>query len=410
MEITHEEEIVDSAEAGQTITVFVQTTPFYATSGGQLADKGFLQTETGEMEILDVKKVVGHNIAHIGKVIRGSIKKGQHADLKIDTENRFATAKNHSATHLLQRALKNVLGDHVEQAGSLVSSERLRFDFTHFQPVSKEELEQVEKEVNRKIAEGLDISIQEMPIDEAKKLGAMALFGEKYGDIVRVVNMGDYSIELCGGTHLTNTSQVGLFKIVSEASVAAGVRRIEALTSEGAFAYLKAEENKLKEIIALVKSDSHQVCARIEQLLEELRDLRSKNEQMSAKLSASAAQELLAQKEQLGEVEILLAEVKDADNNSLRELGDSLRNKLENGVIVLASGQDGKVALVAMAADKAVKAGIHAGNIIKQIAPTVGGGGGGKPQMAQAGGKFADKIKEALTDARKIIQAQLDKK
>lgn len=409
LEITHEEEIVDSAKAGQTITVFVKTTPFYATSGGQLADKGFLQTESGEMEILDVKKVVGHNIAHIGKVIRGSIKKGQAADLKVDAENRFATAKNHSATHLLQRALKNVLGDHIEQAGSSVSSERLRFDFTHFQPVSKEELEQVEKEVNRKIAEGLDISIQEMPVDEAKKLGAMALFGEKYGDIVRVVNMGDYSIELCGGTHLTNTSQVGLFKIVSEASVAAGVRRIEALTSEGAFAYLKAEENKLKEIMALVKADSHQVFARIEQLMEELRDLRSKNEQLSAKLSGSAAEELLSQKEQVGEVEILLAEVKDADNNSLRELGDSLRDKLENGVIVLAGTKDGKVSLVAMAADQAVKAGIHAGNIIKQIAPILGGGGGGKPQMAQAGGKFAEKIEEALTHAKQIIQTQLEK-
>ncbi|RRD94525.1 alanine--tRNA ligase [Clostridiales bacterium COT073_COT-073] len=407
VEITCGEEIVDRAETGETITLFVKNTPFYATSGGQLADKGLAKTETGVMEIVDVKKVVGNNIAHIGKVVSGYIQKGQLADLTVDSENRFATAKNHSATHLLQRALKNVLGEHIEQAGSSVSAERLRFDFTHFQPVTKEELELVEKEVNRKIAEGLEIVIKEMPIDEAKKMGAMALFGEKYGDVVRVIDMGGYSIELCGGTHLTNTSQVGLFKIVSEASVAAGVRRIEALTSEGAFEYLKAEETKLKEIAALVKSDTHQVGTRIEQLLEEIKELRLKNEQLSAKLSGGAAEELLSKKEEIGNFEVLLAETPDMDANALRELGDNLRSKLKGGIVVLASSKDGKVALITMAGDEAIKAGIHSGNIIKAIAPIVGGGGGGKPQMAQAGGKDAEKIGEALVHAKEVIQKQL---
>lgn len=406
-EITCGEEIVPSANAGDTITLFVESTPFYATSGGQLADKGFVKTESGLVEVMDVKKVVGNNIAHIGKVVEGSIQKGQMAELTVDAENRFATAKNHSATHLLQKALKNVLGEHIEQAGSSVSADRLRFDFTHFQPVTKEELELVEQEVNRKIAEGLNVNISQMPIAEAKKLGAMALFGEKYGDIVRVVNMDDYSIELCGGTHLTNTSQIGLFKIVSEASVAAGVRRIEALTSEGAFRFLKEEENKLREIAALVKSDTNQVRTRIEQLLDEIKELRSKNEQLSAKLSGGAADELLNQKVVIGTCEAILAEVESMDANALRELGDKLRSKLANGVVVLASPNDGKVALIAMATDEAVKLGIHSGNIIKAIAPILGGGGGGKPQMAQAGGKDASKIEEALTNAKEIIANQI---
>lgn len=406
-EITLGEEIVDSAKTGDTITLFVEVTPFYATSGGQLADKGFAKTESGSVEIVDVKKVVGNNIAHIGKVVEGFVKKGQSVTLTVDADNRFATAKNHSATHLLQKALKNVLGEHIEQAGSSVSADRLRFDFTHFQPVTKEELELVEQEVNRKIAEGLSVNISQMPIAEAKKLGAMALFGEKYGDIVRVVNMDDYSIELCGGTHLTNTSQVGLFKIVSESSVAAGVRRIEALTSEGAFRFLKEEENKLREIAALVKSDTHQVRTRIEQLLDEIKELRSKNEQLTAKLSGGAADELLSQKLTLGTCETILAEVESMDANALRELGDKLRSKLQNGVVVLASSLDGKVLLIAMASDEAVKSGVHAGNIIKTIAPIVGGGGGGKPQMAQAGGKDTAKIGEALAHAKEVITSQL---
>jgi len=335
--ITTETEIINEAKEGQEVSIFVSETPFYATSGGQLADIGTITTSTGEVEVTDVKKVLGNKIAHIGKVTKGTISLGDKATLVVNPVNRYNTAKNHSATHLLQKALRNVLGNHVEQAGSNVNSERLRFDFTHFAPMTNEEIIAVEKEVNEQISKGLEIDIKEMNIEEAKKAGAMALFGEKYGDTVRVVSMGDYSIELCGGTHLTNTNEVGTFKIVSETGVAAGVRRIEALTGDGAIAYYKEQERIVKETAALLKSDEARIISRIESLLDEMKKLQSENEQLKSKLAKGAVDELLDKVEKIGEIEFLAAKVDDTDVNGLREMGDRFKEKL-NKIAELAVG------------------------------------------------------------------------
>ena len=405
--VTTDDEIVEKASEGEKVSVFVKETPFYATSGGQLADVGSLTTGSGVMEITDVKKVVGNKIAHIGTVTKGKIKVGDQATLLVDPINRYKTAKNHSATHLLQKALKNVLGNHVEQAGSHVTSERLRFDFTHFAPLTPEELEAVEKEVNEQIQNSLSVKVNEMTLEEAKDAGAMALFGEKYGNTVRVVNMGDYSIELCGGTHLENTNEVGTFKMVSETGVAAGVRRIEALTGEGAIAYYKEQEKMVKELSALLKTDTARVVKRVESLLDDMKKLQSENEQLKSKLASGAVGDLLDQVQQVGEVQFLGAKVSDMDMNGLREMGDQFKQKLSKGVVVLATSNDGKVNLIVMVSDEAVKMGAHAGKIIKEAASVVGGGGGGRPNMAQAGGKNPSKIDEALEKAKEVLTNQL---
>jgi alanyl-tRNA synthetase len=405
--LTTEEEVVSEASEGTKVSVIVKATPFYATSGGQLADKGIISTPNGKVRIDDVSKVVGNNIAHVGEVVEGTVQVGEMAVLSVDSQNRLATAKNHSATHLLQKALKEVLGDHVEQQGSNVNANRLRFDFSHDEGVSKEDLLKVEKIVNDKIQAGLAVDVNEMSIDEAKAQGAMALFGEKYGDTVRVVNMGDYSIELCGGTHLTNTSEIGLFKIASEGGVAAGVRRIEALTGQGAIEYYHQVDDVLNEVAKLVKGDASNVVTKVEHLLQEIKELKKENESLKSKAVSSIVDDLIAGKIEVNGLNVVTAKVTGFDNNRLRDLGDKIKDKVNNGVVVLASDNDGKVLLIAMASDEAVKAGAHAGNIIRAIAKTVGGGGGGKPQMAQAGGKDPSQIEAALKQGVEVITEQI---
>ena len=405
--MTNEENIVDQLQEGIKGTILVKETPFYATSGGQVADLGYITTDTGRFQVQDVVKIMGNKIGHVGVVVEGYVKSNQNATLVVDESNRKATSKNHSATHLLQKALRNVLGSHVEQAGSHVTHDKLRFDFTHFQPLTEEELRKVEDEVNTKIMEGLNIVTKEMPIDEAKKLGAMALFGEKYGSKVRVVNMDNYSVELCGGTHLTNTSEVGTFKIISETGVAAGVRRIEALTSNNAINYYKELEFLVKDFSKLLKAEPSMLVKKAEQLLEENKKIKHENEKLKAKLSKDAAKDLLDNVVDIKGVKLLTANIADQDVNGLRNLGDSLKQKIGESVIVLTTSKGDKVNLIVMATEEAIKKGAHAGNLIREVAKVVGGGGGGRPNMAQAGGKNPEKINEALDKAKNVLESQI---
>lgn len=406
--LTQGSQVVTSISSGEKVSVLVHETPFYATSGGQEADIGFIETATGKVRVDDVIKVVGNNIAHIGEVIEGDLEIGQEAILNVDEDHRFATAKNHSATHLLQKALKTVLGNHIEQAGSSVSAERLRFDFTHFEAIPKKELQKIEDIVNAQIQKGLGVHIEEMPIAKAKDLGAMALFGEKYGDTVRVVNIDGYSIELCGGTHLSNISEIGLFKIVSEGGVAAGVRRIEALTGQGAINYYHSIEHTLNAIADIARCEVGQVETRIQSLLDDMKELKRENDQLKSKAASSIVDDLLKEKKKIKEVEVVVNRVEGFDANRLRDLGDKLQDRLSNGVVVLASDFEGKVLLSVMASDNAVKQGAHAGKTISTIAKLVGGGGGGKPQIAQAGGRDVTKINEALDKAIELLGEQLN--
>ncbi|WP_394266331.1 alanine--tRNA ligase [Anaerotignum sp.] len=401
------EAIGETAQAGDTVAVFLDRTPFYAESGGQVGDQGVIKTETGVVKVTNCVKVVGGKIAHMGEVTEGLVQVGEMACASIDVELRMASSRNHSATHLLHKALRTVLGTHVEQAGSYVSADRLRFDFTHFAAMTAEEIKEVEKLVNDAIFASYDVHAEEMSIDEARNMGAMALFGEKYGEVVRVVDMGGYSIELCGGAHLKNTAQVGSFKILSENGVAAGVRRIEAVTGKEALKHYQAQEDEIKEICRLVKSTPDKLLARLEQLLAEQKETAKELEKLKAKMAGGAADEMLNSKVEIGGVAVLAAEVKDMDGNALRTMGDQLKQKLGSGVVVLASGKDGKVNLMAMATDDVVKKGVHAGNIIKGAAAVCGGGGGGRPNMAQAGGKDPSKIAEALEKAKAIVAEQL---
>ena len=401
------EAVAETAQAGDTVAVFLDRTPFYAESGGQVGDQGIIKTETGVVKVSNCVKVVGGKIAHMGEVTEGLVQVGEMACASIDVELRMASSRNHSATHLLHKALRTVLGTHVEQAGSYVSAERLRFDFTHFAAMTADEIKEVERLVNDAIFASYDVNTDEMSIDEARNRGAMALFGEKYGEVVRVVDMGGYSIELCGGAHLKNTAQVGSFKILSENGVAAGVRRIEAVTGKEALKHYQAQEDEIKEICRLVKSTPDKLLSRLEQLLAEQKETAKELEKLKAKMAGGAADEMLNSKVEIGGVAVLAAEVKDMDGNALRTMGDQLKQKLGSGVVVLASGKDGKVNLMAMATDDVVKKGVHAGNIIKAAAAVCGGGGGGRPNMAQAGGKDASKITDALEKAKEVVAEQL---
>ena len=401
------EAVAETAQAGDTVAVFLDRTPFYAEGGGQVGDQGVIKTETGVVKVTNCVKVVGGKIAHMGEVTEGLVQVGEMACASIDVELRMASSRNHSATHLLHKALRTVLGTHVEQAGSYVSAERLRFDFTHFAAMTADEIKEVERLVNDAIFASYDVHTDEMSIDEARNRGAMALFGEKYGEVVRVVDMGGYSIELCGGAHLKNTAQVGSFKILSENGVAAGVRRIEAVTGKEALKHYQAQEDEIKEICRLVKSTPDKLLARLEQLLAEQKETAKELEKLKAKMAGGAADEMLNSKVEIGGVAVLAAEVKDMDGNALRTMGDQLKQKLGSGVVVLASGKDGKVSLMAMATDDVVKKGVHAGNIIKAAAAVCGGGGGGRPNMAQAGGKDASKIADALEKAKAVVAEQL---
>lgn len=405
--ITSESSIVDSLDEGESGTIITDLTPFYATSGGQASDIGTIRTQSGEFEVHDTMKLQGGKIGHIGVVTDGTILVNEAASLSVDVDNRQNTQKNHSATHLLQKALRQVLGTHVEQSGSDVNGDRLRFDFTHFTAMTREELDRVQELVNQAVEAALEVRTDVMSIDEARKSGAMALFGEKYGDEVRVVRMGDYSIELCGGTHVSNTSQIQYFKILSESGVAAGVRRIEALTAKGAFRYMNQMEERLNQVAGLMKATTLQVIDKTEQLLEHNKKLSNELEAIKQKTARDSAGDFLKNVIQINEISILTSEIENLDMNGLRDLGDSMKDQMGESIVVLVSNQDGKVNLIAMATEGAVKKGGHAGNLIKEIAGCVGGGGGGRPNMAQAGGKNPNGMKEALEKAVEVVKKQL---
>ena len=405
--LTTEDEIVEALSEGQKGTIFVQETPFYATSGGQEADTGYIRTSEGEFKVEDTVKLLGGKIGHIGVMTKGMIKAGDKVTLEVDEKKRALSARNHSATHLLQKALRTVLGTHVEQAGSSVNEDRLRFDFTHFSAMTPEELKKVEDIVNEQISKGLDVIVKNMPIEEAKKTGAQALFGEKYGDIVRVVNMSDFSIEFCGGTHVKNTSEIMAFKIISESGVAAGVRRIESLTSDGLMRYYAQIEETLKNAAHLLKATPENLADKITHMMAENKSLHGEVESLKNKMARDAAGDVMDQVEEVKGVKLLAAQLDGIDMNGLRDLGDQLKAKLGEGVVVLASGNDGKVSLMATATDGAMKQGAHAGNLVKAIAGCVGGGGGGRPNMAQAGGKNPAGIPDALAKAAEVLGSQI---
>mgnify|MGYP000463548735 FL=1 len=405
--LTTETDLVTELTEGQKGTIIVDKTPFYATMGGQQGDTGIIIAGESEFEVEDTIKLKGGRIGHVGTVVTGSFSVGDKVTLKVDEGNRADTAKNHSATHLLQEALRIVLGSHVEQAGSLVTPDRLRFDFTHFSSMTADELAKVEKIVNDKIAESITVETNVLPIEEARKTGAKALFGEKYGDTVRVVCMGDFSKEFCGGTHVSNTSAIGAFKIISESGIAAGVRRIEALTGNAVFAYYKNIENSYNEICKALKATPANVTEKIAHLQAELKALASENESLKSKAAGAAMGNVLDKVEDVNGVKFLGVSLEGVDMNELRNLGDDLKSKLGSGVIVLASVNEGKVNLMVAATDDVVAKGAHAGNIIKAAAPKVGGGGGGRPNMAQAGGKNPSGINEALEAAKEALASQI---
>ncbi len=402
-----ENELAEALTEGENGTVFVEKTPFYATMGGQQGDTGVIRTADGEFEVLDTIKLLGGKVGHVGHMTKGMLKVSDSAVLEVCGKGRGATCKNHSATHLLQKALKTVLGSHVEQKGSLVTPDRLRFDFSHFEAMTAAELEKVEALVNQEIQASLPVVTEVMNLEEAKKTGAMALFGEKYEEDVRVVSMGSFSKELCGGTHVDNTRAITAFKIVSEAGIAAGVRRIEALTGDGVFAYYKELEEKLSEAARAAKATPANLIEKIEHLQAEIKELRGENDALKSKLAKDALGDVMNQVKEIGGVKLLAAKLENVDMNGLRELGDQLKEKLGEGIVVLASAMDGKVSLMATATDGAQKKGAHAGNLIKAIAGLVGGGGGGRPGMAQAGGKNPAGMDAAMEKAAEVVAEQV---
>ena len=407
--LTTENEIVASLMEGQKGTVFVKETPFYATMGGQEGDTGVIETENGKFVVEDTIKLRGGKFGHVGHMESGMLSQGETVSLKVNTSARRDTEKNHSATHLLQKALKTVLGTHVEQKGSLVTPDRLRFDFAHFQAMTPEEIEKTEALVNEQIQAGLSVITDVMDIEEAKKSGAMALFGEKYDQKVRVVSMGDFSKELCGGTHVSNTSSIMLFKILSESGIAAGVRRIEALTGNAVLEYYKKQEALLQEASKALKANSGEILEKIAHLQEEVKTLQSENESLKSKMAQGSLGNVMDKVVEVDGVKLLAAKVEGVDMNGLRDLGDSLKEKLGEGVVLLAAVNGGKVNLLAMVTESAQKAGAHAGNLVKAAAAIVGGGGGGRPNMAQAGGKNPEKADEAVEAAAEILKGQLSK-
>ena len=405
--LTTSDDVVEALSDGDKGSVIVPNTPFYATMGGQQGDKGIIKTESGTFVVEDTVKVVGNRYAHVGYVSEGMIRTGEKATLSVDTKTRTNTCRNHSATHLLQKALREVLGTHVEQAGSYQDAERTRFDFSHFSAMTAEELKRVEDIVNEKINEAIEVHTDIMTVDEAKKTGAMALFGEKYGEKVRVVSMGDFSKEFCGGTHVKNTSDIKVFKILSESGVAAGVRRIEAITGDNVFAYYSNMEKELEEAAKVVKSTPANLKERLEHLMAEMKALQSENESLKSKAAKDALGDVMDQVVDVNGIKLLATSVDGVDMNGLRDLGDSIKEKLGEGVIVLASSNEGKVNLVAMATDAAIKSGAHAGNLIKAIASKVGGGGGGRPNMAQAGGKNPAGIPDAIASVKDALSGMI---
>ena len=405
--LTGENALAEALQEGERGTIFVEETPFYATSGGQEADGGIIESKTGKFKVEDTLKLLGGKIGHVGQMLSGAIHTNEEVTLQVDEEKRMLSARNHSATHLLQKALREVLGNHIEQAGSSVNESRLRFDFTHFSALTKEEIAKVEQIVNANIMQALPVDAKDMPIDEARKSGAAALFGEKYGDVVRVVSMGAFSKELCGGTHVHNTGEIMAFKIVSETGVASGVRRIEALTSKGLMTYYHNTEETLVAAAKLLKVKPEQLEGKIEVLMSENKALHSEIESLKSKQASESLGDVMGEVVEVSGVSLLATQVPEVDMNALRDLGDQLKQKLGEGVIVLASAQGDKVNLIAMATDEAMGKGAHAGNLIKAISGLVGGGGGGRANMAQAGGKNPTGIVDALSKAKEVLAEQV---
>ncbi|KHS56615.1 MULTISPECIES: alanine--tRNA ligase [Terrisporobacter] len=401
------DEVVDTICEGEKAVVVLNETAFYAEGGGQVGDMGTLENEDTIFEVVDTRKGANNTIKHVGFVKKGKISVNDKLESKVNKEIRMASARNHTATHLLHEALKEVLGDHVNQAGSLVTPERLRFDVTHFEPISKEELKIVEEKVNTAILDALDINCEIMNIKDAKEKGAMALFGEKYGNEVRVVSMGDYSVELCGGTHLNNTSQVGLFKILSEGGVAAGVRRIEAITGKAVYDYLTNKEVVINDICAALKTKEDNLVQRAHTLVEENKSLAKELQDAKTKLNLQSVDSLLDSKVDVCGVNLLCAKFEGIDMNSLKETADSLRDKVGSGVVVLSNVVDNKVNFVVTATNDVISKGIHSGNIVREVAKIANGKGGGRPNMAQAGATDVSKVDEALSYASEVIKSQV---
>jgi len=403
VEMIKDSSFVKSANADDEVMIILSETPFYAESGGQVADTGWIYDDGVSAYIENVQKSPTGEHIHQVRIKEGKLEVGQEIEAIVDEEFRTRITKNHTATHLLHQALKDILGSHVNQAGSLVLPDRLRFDFTHFNAVNDKELKEIEHIVNEKIWQSISLVIDHKKLDEAKQMGAMALFGEKYSDIVRVVQIGEYSIELCGGCHVINTSEIGLFKIVSEGGIGAGTRRIEAVTSKDAYDYFNNKEGYLRETASLLKTTDENVPKRIEELHHEMKQLQKENESLQAKLAHAEANSIIEQAENVNGIQVLTQKVDVKDMNQLRTMVDDLKQQLESGVILLAAENNGKVQLAAGVSKDLVKEGLHAGNLIKQAAILCGGGGGGRPDMAQAGGKDPSKIKEALSYAIEYV-------
>lgn len=400
-----DEEVRESLVEGEKGFIVTDKTPFYAEMGGQVGDKGTITSDNFKIFVYDTKKNVGGKIVHYVKVQEGEVKVGDKGILAIDVKRRKSICKNHTATHMLHEALREVIGEHVNQAGSYVDSERLRFDFTHFQGVTPEELRKVEDLVNEKIMDVFNVDTNEMTLEEAKTKGAMALFDDKYGDLVRVVEVGDYSIELCGGTHVCNSGEIGLFKIVNESGVAAGMRRIEAITGFEAIKYMEEKENTLKNACTTLKCNEKDIIKRIQGQASEIKEKEKEINELKAKLTSGAEDDIINSAKDINGVKVVVYALEDVDGNALRDLGDKIRNKIGSGVVVLLSKASGKVNLVAMSTKDVINNGIHCGKIIKEVATVVGGGGGGRPDMAQAGGKSPENIDKAMEKAYEVIQS-----
>lgn len=398
-------EIADTAEAGEEFQFILDKTPFYAESGGQIADIGTIRGDGMLAEVKDIQKAPNGQNLHTAIVSSGTVKTGMKVSAEVNRVNRNSITKNHTATHLLHQALKDTLGTHVNQAGSLVEADRLRFDFSHFGQVKPEELEKIEAIVNEKIWDNIPVVIENKQIEEAKAMGAMALFGEKYGDIVRVVQVGDYSLELCGGCHVINTSEIGLFKIISESGIGAGTRRIEAVTGKGAYQFMNSQISLLHSVSETLKTSPKDILTRAEGLLTEIKDLQRENESLTAKLSNIEAGSLIDQVKDINGVKLLAGKVQSADMNNLRNMADDLKKKIGSGIIVLGSAHNDKVNIIAGVTDDLIAKGYHAGKLVKEVASLCGGGGGGRPDMAQAGGKHPEKLDAALASVEGLVKS-----
>jgi alanyl-tRNA synthetase len=401
--LLHDGEQVSQARVGEQIEILTDTTPFYGESGGQAGDIGSISADGLKVDIIETRKPLPQLIVHVGKVTEGTLEIGQDVQLSVDTTARQSTALNHTSTHILHAVLVEVLGDHVKQAGSLVAPDRLRFDFSHYTAISHAELKRIETEVNRRIRENRSVETREMSADEAIAAGATALFGEKYGERVRVVNMGDFSMELCGGTHTSAAGDIGLFKIIQEAGIAAGVRRIEAATGTRALDLIQQQDESLSRMAGLVKSDRPQLETRLIKMVERQKDLERELATLESRLKSGQADDIMSKVVEIGDVKLLAAEVESTDGKGLREMADKLRDKLGSGVVAIGCPHEGKVnLLVAVTADLTGK--LHAGKLVAVLAEEVGGRGGGRPDLAQAGGSQPEKLTSALSKVADLVR------